>query len=83
MKLPSKKADEIYFWHRVKAEIGLYAEAGRTNRKYVRDIINEPDFPIHHKRAWMMLYKWARRGYYDYGVTVDLGWVTPEGMLVE
>lgn len=28
------------------------------------------------KQAWRTLEKWARRGKYDYGVTLDLGWKT-------
>jgi hypothetical protein len=26
------------------------------------------------KRKWYILEKWARRGIYDYGVSVELGW---------
>lgn len=31
------------------------------------------------KRAWYLLSKWARLGWYDYGVSIDLGWLTPAG----
>lgn len=31
------------------------------------------------KRKWYILDKWARKGYYEYGVTLDLGWITPAG----
>ena len=34
------------------------------------------------ERAWMMLNKWSDRDWYDYGVCLDLGWVTSEGMAV-
>ena len=44
-----------------------------------RDIINEEGFPIHYKRAWYLLDKWADKGWYDYGVTSDLGWLTDKG----
>ena len=44
-----------------------------------RTLINEPEFTIHHKRAWYLLEKWSDRGLYDYGVTSDLGWLTDEG----
>lgn len=37
-----------------------------------RDLINEGR--INHKRAWYLLDKWSRRGLYDYGVNLDLGW---------
>jgi len=40
-----------------------------------RDLINLPNFPIHHKQAWYYLEKWADKGWYNYGVTVDLGWI--------
>ena len=31
----------------------------------------------------MMLEKWAARGLYDYGVSLDLGWITPKGDAVD
>jgi len=31
------------------------------------------------KRAHYLLDKWAERGWYDYGVCIDLGWLTIEG----
>ena len=72
-----KKPDEIYFWNRVKKEVGLYGDAGKSPR----DIINEETFPLHYKRAWYLFDKWSDKGWYDYGVTLDLGWITPQGML--
>lgn len=44
-----------------------------------REIINEPNFPINYKRAWYLLEKWSGKDWYDYGVTLDLGWITKEG----
>ena len=44
-----------------------------------RDIINKPDFYMHYKRAWYLLDKWSSKGWYDYGVTLDLGWLTDKG----
>jgi hypothetical protein len=44
-----------------------------------RDIINEENFDMHYKRAWYLLDKWTRKGWYDYGVTLDLGWLTEKG----
>ena len=44
--------------------------------KTPRDLINEPGFPIPHKQAWYYLEKWVHRGIYEYGVTLDLGWMT-------
>ena len=28
------------------------------------------------KQAWATLEKWTRKGLYDYGVALDLGWLT-------
>jgi hypothetical protein len=51
-----------------------------VNEKSVRDIINEPDFPLHYKRAWFLLEKFCEKSWYEYGVTLDLGWLTSEGI---
>jgi hypothetical protein len=32
------------------------------------------------KQAWRTLEKWGRRGEYEYGVSGDLGWLTPKGL---
>lgn len=45
----------------------------------VRDIINEIEIPF--KRCIYLLEKWCIKGWYDYGVTIDLGWLTEEGRL--
>lgn len=29
---------------------------------------------MHYKRCWYLLRKWGNLGFYDYGVTEDLGW---------
>lgn len=50
-----------------------------TNKPSVRDLISKEDFYIHHKRAWYLLKKWSSFGWYDYGATLDLGWLTREG----
>lgn len=31
------------------------------------------------KRAFYLLEKWSRKGWYSYGVTLDLGWLEPAG----
>lgn len=63
------KPDERAFWLRIVSE-------GKTPRQ----IIAEPGFPIAEKRALYLLQKWADAGLYEYGVCVDLGWATPEGI---
>lgn len=45
-----------------------------------RDLINSSDFYMNHKRAWYLLDKWSNKGWYDYGVTLDLGWLTSKGI---
>lgn len=65
------KPDELRFLYAVNLALKL----GLTPR----DVINDPQLGIHHKRCWWFLQKWSRRRRYDYGVTLDLGWWTPEG----
>lgn len=55
---------------------GMLVDAHDTPRQ----MINEEGFPMHRKRAWYLLDKWASKGWYDYGVTLDLGWPTPIGI---
>lgn len=45
-----------------------------------RDII--PRLGINHKRAWYLLEKWSRKGWYESGVSLDLGWLTLRGKMV-
>ena len=54
-------------------------EAGGKNP---RPLINSDDFEMHYKRAWYLLNKWAEKGWYDWGVTLDMGWLTEEGVAV-
>jgi len=72
------KKDEQWFFNLVKKRVGVAGGIGRLTD--AREIINTPKFPIHYKRAWYLLEKWTCRGWYEYGVTLDLGWMTPEGM---
>jgi len=75
------KPDERYFLKRMQLEVGL--APFRAKDKTSRDIIGEDGFPLHIKRAWYLLKKWHGKGWYEYGVTLDLGWMTEEGMKVE
>jgi hypothetical protein len=47
-----------------------------------RHIINFPFFKdfMHNKRAWYLLNKWSRKWWYEYGTTLDMGWLTDEGI---
>lgn len=53
------------------------AIAAMKEGQCVRDIIAQ--LGINHKRAWSLLEKWERNGWYEYGVSLDLGWLTAEG----
>lgn len=42
----------------------------------IREIINilYDAGVMHYKRCWYLLRKWGNQGFYEYGVTEDLGW---------
>ena len=62
------KVDEIAFFYYC---YGLRTCYGVS----IRDVMNQCfDGVIHPKRCWYLLKKWARLGFYDYGVSLDLGW---------
>lgn len=42
-----------------------------------RDAIHE--LQLVPKAAWRTLEKWARKGWYEWGVVLDLGWLTTAG----
>ena len=47
-----------------------YRNAGHS----IRFIINILGEFINYKRCWYLLEKWSKFGFYNYGVTLDLGW---------
>jgi len=55
----------------------LLAVYDRQPGEFVRDIATRSG--IHPKRVAAILDKWTRAGWYDYGVSLDLGWLTPAG----
>ena len=59
------KEDEIKFFRLCYRYISKYSP-----RELINIII---DF-IPYKRCWYYLDKWDRLGFYNYGVTEDLGW---------
>ena len=61
------KSDELQFLKLLQERDGLT----------VRDLIQESGIPP--KRCWHLLSKWTRKGWYDWGVNIDLGWLTDEG----
>ncbi len=50
------------------------------NGATVRDVVS--DLRLHPKRARYLLEKWTRKGYYNYGVSLDMGWLTANGKRV-
>ena len=52
----------------------------RNNGASIREIINILKFFINYKRCWYLLKKWSGLGFYNYGVTLDLGWFELENM---
>lgn len=72
------KDDERLFFLRCVHAITNHG-TGEIKTASPRDIINEKNFPIHHKRAWYLLAKWSVKDWYDYGVALDLGWITETG----
>lgn len=67
------KADERALLLAVFAE----SETKPPHRKHARYIA--AGLGIHHKRADYLFEKWTGNGWYDYGVCVDLGWLTAAG----
>lgn len=53
------------------------------NEKSIRTIINILSEFINYKRCWYLLKKWGNKGFYEYGVTMDLGWFIPENFCGE
>ena len=53
----------------------------RHHTSTVRDIICElaSELEFVPKQAWRTLEKWCDKGWYDYGVSIDLGWLTDKG----
>ena len=41
---------------------------------YIRDVVNYLEDQIPRKRMWYYLDKRSELGFYNYGVTMDLGW---------
>lgn len=56
-----------------KSEEAMFYQLIKLSGKSPRELINE--LPINHKRAWYILRKWSGKGIYNYGVTLDLGWI--------
>jgi hypothetical protein len=58
----------------------LISQKCKIKEYSVRDLINSGLCAIHHKRCWYLLDKWSSKNLYDYGVSLDLGWLTEDGI---
>ena len=74
------KTDERYFLDLCKRELRC-PYRGQNSGVFPRDLINSDKLQMNHKRAWYLLCKCADRGWYEYGTTLDMGWMTEKGML--
>ncbi|MHC1792137.1 hypothetical protein [Solidesulfovibrio sp.] len=63
----------------------LMTERTREDWTSVRVVVREMEekHGIPEKRCLFLLGKWSAKDWYDYGVCLDLGWLTPAGMAVE
>ena len=61
------KIDELIFFIYCYTLRNLYGHD-------VRSVVDIFKNQIHRKRCWYLLKKWSRLGFYNYGVTLDLGW---------
>ncbi|MGD2065727.1 MAG: hypothetical protein PVI43_00975 [Candidatus Bathyarchaeota archaeon] len=64
-----KKELEKYLWDNIRT--------ATSNDPFPRDIIKDmlnKHMIVSAKQAWKTLEKWERKGLYEYGSTLDLGW---------
>lgn len=75
-----KVVDELSLWRAVRL-VGSALKVVDDDGKELtpRSVISSLGCAVHPKRAHRWLEKWADRGLYEYGVCLDLGWLTEEG----
>lgn len=72
-----KPLEEIFFKACIHESHRVNFEHGKTEF-LVRDIVNIfSRLGFSHKQLWRYLEKWTGLDFYDYGVTLDLGWFEP------
>ncbi len=76
------KEDEKKFFITCLRRISIYNNLKKIQKQILspREIINLLDEYINYKRCWYLLEKWARKGFYNYGVALDLGWFEADKM---
>lgn len=69
------KEDEIKFFKTMVMYGRQRTNSGTLVGIWPYELINFLSEYIHHKRCWYLLQKWSRLGFYDYGVSLDHGWL--------
>lgn len=73
------KLDEKLFLIAVQQEVGSPYEPYKTkSNTSVRELGEK--LGMHHKRVDYICEKWTNKDWYEYGTSVDLGWMTLKGM---
>lgn len=69
-----KEDEKLFFRLCVKYAL---AKVGTVRIREIIGILHNAG-AVHYKRCWYLLEKWERLGFYNYGVTSDLGWIEME-----
>ena len=69
------KIDEIVFFR-----LCAYVDNATDPECSIQEIMNMLDGVIPYKRMVYYLKKWAALGFYNYGVSLDMGWFETYGM---
>jgi hypothetical protein len=64
---------EKYLWKRIRVLGAVSYSDDELPRTIIADM-KQQGLIQSEKQAWRTLEKWTRRGAYNYGVTLDLGW---------
>lgn len=73
------KEDEKAFFRTCIRYCTIQDVQNHSNRGVTpRTIIKMLSEFINYKRCWYLLEKWTNKGFYNYGVTMDLGWFEEE-----
>lgn len=78
------KEDEKAFFRTCLKFISIQGVPKHEHREVTpRTIIQIISEFMNYKRCWYLLEKWSDKGFYNYGVTVDLGWFEAEHFIGE
>lgn len=77
------KWDEVCLWRHAASRLRRPHTAppwtGPVTRNDLDTLPRRWGFDIPHRRLWYLLGKWCDQGLYEYGTSIDLGWLTPRG----